>query len=512
MVATSGDLSASVNIAVVTGEVDRIVISWPEGVNLSAVVIGRTVQFSAEGEDEYGNRGEKRRIAISPTWGVSGGIVGTIGLGGLFTATAEGTGQVTASLGDPPVSESVEVAVVPNTPPVASFTVAPTSGDTNTVFQFDASGCSDGQDPASALEVRWDWEDDETYDTAYSTTKTASHQYSIPGTKVVRLQVRDTDGATGSTTRTISVAVATVSYDYGVSSPGELEVDPTRPYLYLAARGQNEVKIISTSDYTEFGSFFVGSAPGPMDISPEGDRLLVGLLGANQVAVVDISDISSPSIVNAFPVSARPDYLVVGNNNKVYFCNGTEQAGLVRLWCLNYLTGEQSGGGNTGGPMAASADRNHLFWVMRHISLTELTHMDISGPGFGTVIGGSAPRSFGLAVACDPVGRYVYASWQHTSGVRVFSYSFNPADDLILQATLPSGLANSLAASPDGNYVYAGGGASGGVVGFDMNTFLHVHTVPGMSSPGHERLKVSSDGTKVYAFHGPLYVGGAYQP
>ncbi len=93
----------------------------------------------------------------------------------------------------------------PNAAPTASFTVNPTSGTADTVFQCDASSCSDAEDPVSAIQVRWDWENDGTWDTGWSATKTASHQYGAAGTKTIKLEVKDTGGATDDTTRTITV-------------------------------------------------------------------------------------------------------------------------------------------------------------------------------------------------------------------------------------------------------------------------------------------------------------------
>jgi PKD repeat protein len=92
-----------------------------------------------------------------------------------------------------------------NTAPNAAFTVNPTGGDTHTVFQFNASGSSDAEDVPSALEVRWDWENDGTWDTGWRTAKTASHTYSSSGAYTVRLRVRDTGGLTDSATRQVIV-------------------------------------------------------------------------------------------------------------------------------------------------------------------------------------------------------------------------------------------------------------------------------------------------------------------
>ncbi|NOR84190.1 MAG: hypothetical protein GQ526_11935, partial [Ardenticatenales bacterium] len=100
--------------------------------------------------------------------------------------------------------------IVGETKPKAAFTVSPAGGDTSTLFQFDASSSSDLEDPASALQVRWDWQDDGIYDTAWSTTITATHQYMIPcwvanSFATVRLQVKDTYGLTDSTAQSVSV-------------------------------------------------------------------------------------------------------------------------------------------------------------------------------------------------------------------------------------------------------------------------------------------------------------------
>ncbi len=92
-----------------------------------------------------------------------------------------------------------------NTEPTASFTIDPASGTTETSFSFDASGCSDTEDEASVLQVRWDWDNNGTYDTGYTTTKTASHQYASTGTKTIKLQVRDSGGLTHTTTHSVTV-------------------------------------------------------------------------------------------------------------------------------------------------------------------------------------------------------------------------------------------------------------------------------------------------------------------
>jgi len=93
-----------------------------------------------------------------------------------------------------------------NTSPIASFFINPSGGTVETVFNFDATGSSDNEDPTNSLEVRWDWNNDGTYDTNYSTNKTATHQFLTFGTYSIRLEVKDSGGLTNSTTKNISLS------------------------------------------------------------------------------------------------------------------------------------------------------------------------------------------------------------------------------------------------------------------------------------------------------------------
>jgi formylglycine-generating enzyme required for sulfatase activity len=105
-----------------------------------------------------------------------------------------------------------------NTAPTACFTVSPDSGAVDTLFHFDASCSSEKKGPVSDLEVRWDWESDGEWDTGYSTTTTAEHQYAAAGTKTVTLEVKDAGGLTDQTTREVQVTCE------GPASPGMVPV------------------------------------------------------------------------------------------------------------------------------------------------------------------------------------------------------------------------------------------------------------------------------------------------
>ena len=91
-----------------------------------------------------------------------------------------------------------------NTPPYANFSWTPASGDTSTVFVF-TSTSFDSQDPPNLLQVRWDWESDGVWDTAWSNDAMAQHQFAVPGTYNVTLEAKDTGGLTGNQTATVIV-------------------------------------------------------------------------------------------------------------------------------------------------------------------------------------------------------------------------------------------------------------------------------------------------------------------
>lgn len=112
--------------------------------------------------------------------------------------------------------------------PIASFTVSPESGRQSDVFTFDASSCYDAEDPLSLLEVRWDFQNNGVWDTEFSTSKAAIWIFGQPGEYVVKLEVRDTDGLTGSTTRKVNVTSGNIKPDAFYTVNPELGTTETR--------------------------------------------------------------------------------------------------------------------------------------------------------------------------------------------------------------------------------------------------------------------------------------------
>ncbi len=95
-----------------------------------------------------------------------------------------------------------DISVTVNNPPQARFTIEKTErkvyGETKAYYTFDASSSTDTESPKK-LRYRWDFNytgpDDIVFDTPFSGTAKHNGSYNLSGTKTIRLQVMDEDGA-----------------------------------------------------------------------------------------------------------------------------------------------------------------------------------------------------------------------------------------------------------------------------------------------------------------------------
>ena len=93
-----------------------------------------------------------------------------------------------------------------NTPPTACFTSDPENGAVGTRFIFNPSCSHDEEDDRSSLAIRFDWDNNGYYDTGWlNAGRTWDHIFTTPGTKTVKMLIKDREDATDTTTRTIQV-------------------------------------------------------------------------------------------------------------------------------------------------------------------------------------------------------------------------------------------------------------------------------------------------------------------
>lgn len=124
---------------------------------------------------------------------------------------------------------------VPNEPPTARFSYAPSQPGAGETVTFDATNSldSDGQ----VVEYRWDFEGDGTLDVVTSSPRT-THSYPDPGFRVIELTVVDDDGATDTFGRNISV-VSGVGSPVARCSVSPSEVTPGGTVTIDASRSEN---------------------------------------------------------------------------------------------------------------------------------------------------------------------------------------------------------------------------------------------------------------------------------
>jgi tetratricopeptide (TPR) repeat protein len=92
-----------------------------------------------------------------------------------------------------------------NNKPTAIFKISPDSGFINTTFTFDASESNDSENSSAELVIRWDFENDGTWDTDFTSNKITTHQYSDINTYKVNMEVKDLEGLIDSSIKNIYV-------------------------------------------------------------------------------------------------------------------------------------------------------------------------------------------------------------------------------------------------------------------------------------------------------------------
>jgi hypothetical protein len=125
---------------------------------------------------------------------------------------------------EPEPEPEPEPTPAPNQPPVASFSVSPSSGTAPLTVTFDGRA---SRDPEGAnLTMTWTFGDGQT-----AAGPTVAHTYTNPSTYTVRLTVRDAGGLSASATRSISV---TAGSTLELNAPTRLVVSAQNGAVRLA--------------------------------------------------------------------------------------------------------------------------------------------------------------------------------------------------------------------------------------------------------------------------------------
>ncbi|MFA5815566.1 MAG: FISUMP domain-containing protein [Bacteroidales bacterium] len=95
---------------------------------------------------------------------------------------------------------------ITKTPPVAAFKLAPASGLTTTIFQFDAIESKATNANDTILFIRWDWDNDSIWDTGFSRSRKFTHRYYKPGSYIPRMEIRNEAGLSDTIQWPVQVA------------------------------------------------------------------------------------------------------------------------------------------------------------------------------------------------------------------------------------------------------------------------------------------------------------------
>lgn len=96
-----------------------------------------------------------------------------------------------------------------NRPPVPRFHISTRFGNLTTQFLVNAWITNDIEDLPSTLQVRWDFNGDNRWDTEYSRDKILYHRFDAPGAYRIVLEAMDTEGLTDTTSVHVNVTPGT---------------------------------------------------------------------------------------------------------------------------------------------------------------------------------------------------------------------------------------------------------------------------------------------------------------
>ncbi len=233
-----------------------------------------------------------------------------------------------------------------NTPPVASATVEPVAGgDTETLFVLDASTSYDAEDPADSLRLRWDVDDDGTWDAPLSFDRQFRARFVTPGTHFVRVEVWDRFAAVGSSIVRVDVAAppdsAGTPTSFHIPIPwSEATADPTRPSFYLW--GSAPVGEVDARTGFLVRDWKVPGGVSALDVEPNGRRLFVAWTapwsyGDPALNGITIFDLATGNVLRTIDRTDTTTALAASTRGMIFVASGERDG---RLDVLDAETGE----------------------------------------------------------------------------------------------------------------------------------------------------------------------------
>ncbi len=313
-----------------------------------------------------------------------------------------------------------------NVPPIADFSYTyAADGTTFDTFEFDASASSDAEDNTS-LQYRWDFNNDNAWDTDFTTTSVYKQQFLIAGTKQVTLQVKDAAGLVNSKTLSIDIA-------QGIDSGSEVDnsnayqlqfsvtdviTDTTRNKAYITDKSAKRLYVVNLDNGLTEKQFQFTFMPERMTLSADGNQLYVALLvqehssytwEEEQSGYIATFDLTQQTQTNLFKVPADPYDLVVNQHGKLIVSSGSGQ--WTNIYALDVEDGTV-----LGTAMIRQASRltlhpsgDYVFAADTDSSPSDFEKFDISGTGILSL--GDSPYHGDYSISgnvwATPDGQYI---------------------------------------------------------------------------------------------------------
>lgn len=217
-----------------------------------------------------------------------------------------------------------------NTAPVAAFGYTPISGNANDTYEFDASASSDAEDE-SGLQYRWDIDNDDVWETAFSVNSYYSHNFPLSGgTYHIRLQVKDSGGLVHSSVQSIIVAHGIntgVTVTDSIANQlaftiTDIQQDATRSLAYISDKSARRLYVVDLQTGLTLKYFEFDQMPERMTLSTDGNTLYLALLvdpwsEEGRAGFIAVFDLVEQAHVNTFAIGGNPYDLVVTSAGKL---------------------------------------------------------------------------------------------------------------------------------------------------------------------------------------------------
>lgn len=272
---------------------------------------------------------------------------------------------------------SIQNSPISDRVPFSTIKISPVTGSVATDFLFKAL-CSDLDDNNNILQVRWDWNNDNVWDTPFDIKKFKWHTFNTSGLHTVKCEVKNSAGNTTVTSKNITVTTSNnppiaffnlegtfdsfggISHSFTFEAQNSFDPENNKNIQFRwdwESDGQWDTDFSSNSkavhDYKLYDYSFSLKSLDDAYINIPGygttisDNHIFIASGSYGINVFDITDPENPSFVktisnsNAYDVQVSGNHLYCSSENSgftVYDINPVTAANAVNTYTENYVS------------------------------------------------------------------------------------------------------------------------------------------------------------------------------